>query len=106
MQVMEYVGEHYERQEVPFGQIYKWCPECVVVQCACGKRAAHKRSDIIGLVVSDCECGKDEMTSIREKLVLQLLDEEHQTNHHPWRYWHAFAYGGALKSPRSREGGE
>ncbi len=38
MQIIEYVGDHYERQEVPFGQVYKQCPECVVGQCACRKR--------------------------------------------------------------------
>jgi len=83
---------------VPFGQIYEWCPECVVVQCACRKRSTRRLVDIIGLVVPACECGKDEMTSIREELVLHLLDEEYETHHHPWRYWHTFSYTGALKS--------
>jgi hypothetical protein len=97
MQIIEYVGEHYERQEVLFGQVYKRCPECVVVQCACRKRSTHKLADIISLVVPACECGKDEMTNIREELVLQLLDEEDETHHHPWRYWHAFAYAEVLR---------
>ena len=38
MQVIERVAEHYDTQEVEFGRTYRWCPECVVVECKCGKR--------------------------------------------------------------------
>ena len=24
----------------------------------------------------------------KEELVLELLDEEYEVHHHPWRYWH------------------
>ncbi len=60
MEVIERVAEHYEAEDVEYGRVYKWCPECVVLQCACGKRATYKRADIIGgLVAPACECGKD-----------------------------------------------
>jgi hypothetical protein len=36
VQVIERVAEHYDTQEVEFGIIYHWCPECVVVECKCG----------------------------------------------------------------------
>jgi hypothetical protein len=88
VEVIERIAEHYEAQEVPYGRVYEWCPERVVIQCACGKRSTHKRVDIISLVVTACECGKDEMAGIREELIFQLLDEEYEAHHHPWRYWH------------------
>ncbi len=28
------------------------------------------------------------MTSFSEELRDQLLDEEYEPHHHPWRYWH------------------
>ncbi len=88
VEIIERIAEHYEAQDVQYGRVYKWCPESVVVQCACGKRATHKSADIISLVVTVCECNKDEMAGIREELVLELPDEEYEARHHPWRYWH------------------
>jgi len=92
MQVIEYVEEHYERQEVPFGQTYKWCPEGAVIRCACGKRAAFNMSDL-ARSVDACACGADETAGIKEALqghhaeVLgQMLPEDYQTTHHPWLY--------------------
>jgi hypothetical protein len=38
VQVIERVAEHYDTHETEFGRIYHWCPECVVVECKCGKR--------------------------------------------------------------------
>jgi len=92
MQVIEYREEHYERQEVPFGQIYKWCPEGVVVMCACGKRATFKMSDLLAGSVDTCACGADERAGIKEALqshhteVLGQMLEDYQTTHHPWLY--------------------
>ncbi len=91
MQIMEYVEEHYEKQEVPFGQTYKWCPEGVVVMCACGKRATFKVSDLAGSVDA-CACGADETAGIKEELqshhteVLGQMLEDYQTTHHPWHH--------------------
>ena len=36
VKVIERSVERYEVQEVEFGRVYKWCPECVVVECDCG----------------------------------------------------------------------
>ena len=91
MQVIEYLDEHYETQEVPFGRSYKWCPEGVVVMCACGKRATFKMTDFAGSLDA-CTCGADETTGIKEALqshhteVLGQLLEDYQTTHHPWLY--------------------
>src|SRR5215208_1573747 len=51
MRIVERVAGHYEAQEVEFGRVYTWNPECVVAECDCGKRATFKRSDVVeGLV--------------------------------------------------------
>ena len=86
MRVIERVVEHYAVQEMPFGRVYQWCPERVVVECKCGKRMTYKRSEIIGSEVSSCECDKDNTATIREEVVIQLLDEEYEAHHHPWLY--------------------
>ena len=88
MQVIERVAEHYDVQEVPFGRDYKWSPEQVVVKCKCGTKLTLKRSEILDSEVSSCECGKDHTATIREELLIRLLDEEYEAHHHPWRYWH------------------
>ena len=91
MQVIEYLAEHYETQEVPFGKSYKWCPEGAVVMCACGKRATFKMSDLAGSVDA-CACGADETAGIKEELqshhkeVLGQLLKDYQTIHPPWLY--------------------
>ncbi len=94
MQLIERVAEHYEVQEVEFGRVYKWCPESVVVECKCGKRANHKRADLISREVSACVCGKDDLARIRTEVVLELVDEDYEATHHPWRYWHPPAGSG------------
>jgi hypothetical protein len=86
MRIIERVPEHYDVQEVQFGRVYGWHPESVVVECRCGKRMTLKRWDIIDSP-PDCECGKDHTASIREEVVVELLDEDYEATHHPWRYW-------------------
>jgi hypothetical protein len=89
MRVIERIAEHYDVQEVPFGKDYRWSPEQVVVECSnCAKRTTYKRSQILGSEVLRCECGKANTATIREELVIRLIDEEYEAHHHPWRYWH------------------
>jgi hypothetical protein len=68
-------------------RIYRWCPECVVVECNCGKMKTFSRSELIK-AESACECGTDNTTRVREDVVLELADEDYEVHHHPWRYWH------------------
>ena len=84
MRVIERIAEHYDVQEMPFGRDYKWSPEQVILECKCGERTTHKRSEIIGSEVISCECGKDDAAHIREELVIQVVDEEYEAHHHPW----------------------
>ena len=86
MRVIERVAEHYDLQEMPFGRIYQWSAEQVVIECKCGKKITLKGSEIIGSEVISCECGKDNTARIREELILWLIDEEYVAHHHPWRH--------------------
>lgn len=85
--VIERLEAHYEVQDVEMGKVYRWWPESVVVECKCGKRVALTRSELID-TMPDCKCGMDHTASVREEMVLELLDEDYEAHHHPWRYWH------------------
>ncbi len=87
MQITEHLEEHYEVQEQPFGRSYKWCPECVVVECDCGARS------ILTASMTICsKCGVDHTLGIQKELqrhqpeVLGQMMEEHEGTRHPWRY--------------------
>jgi hypothetical protein len=87
MQVIERIAGHYDVRERPFGRDYRWSLEQVVIECSkCAKRVTPTRSQIIGSVVLECECGKANTARIREELVVLLVDEEYEAHHHPWFY--------------------
>ncbi len=88
MRIVERVESHYETQEVEVGRVYKWRPESVVIECKCGKRTPHKRSELIDSVFT-CECGADHMAGTREELFVELLEEKEDETVHPWRYQHS-----------------
>ena len=91
MRVVGRVAGHYEvHEEMECGSIYRRCPECVVVECNCGKSMSLTRSDILG-IGPECECGMDHTASVREEVVFHLLDEDHESRLHPWRYLHTLA---------------
>ena len=74
---------------MPFGRVYKWCPESAVVECDCGESTIFKTSTLTGSVVL-CECGTDNMDGIQEECqshqseVLGQRLEDYETGHHPW----------------------
>ena len=83
MKIAERIEGHYE---VPNGGAHGWRPERVVLECKCGERVYYKRTMLLGSVVR-CECGKDHSVSIREDLVLEVLEDNEIL--HPWRHWRA-----------------
>jgi hypothetical protein len=91
MQVMKHLEGHYELQEVPFGRIYEWCPESVVVECDCGQRSILKVSALSGCGAL-CACGADLATVIQENLeghqpeVQGQMLSDYEAVHHPWLY--------------------
>ena len=87
MEIIERREGHYDAQEVPFGTVYRWCPECVVVECRCGKRLSLKRSSHIDSRTPVCDCGEDRMDGVQEEveMVGQVMMEADRAMH-PWRY--------------------
>ncbi len=77
MELIERVAGHYEAQDVEFGRVHRWCPECVVIKCDCGERQIFDCSSTV------CECGRDHADDIREELSTRRLGDEEL---HPWRY--------------------
>ena len=78
MQIIERTEGHYDVQEVEFGRVYKWCPECVVVKCDCGERTTLTPSE------TTCpECGSEHASVVRQELTPRRLGDEIT---HPWRY--------------------
>ena len=62
--VIERIEAHYETQDAEMGKVYRWCPESVVVECNCGKRATFSTSS-----VSACSrCGEDHVDIVGEVL--------------------------------------
>src|ERR687884_248491 len=86
MQVIERIPEHYDVREMPFGRSYRWSPECIVLECECGKKTTFKRSSLISSMAV-CQCGEDRAVGIEEEVVGQMmLGEDWELAHHPWRH--------------------
>lgn len=77
VRVIERSGGRYEVQDVEFGQVYKWCPECVVVECDCGEMT------ILTPSMATCRCGADHTDLVRGEHVARRSGDEAL---HPWRY--------------------
>jgi hypothetical protein len=79
MRVIDRVGGRYDVEEAEFGRVYRWCPECVVIECDCGERITLTGS------VTICQCGTDHAAVVREGLA-DLRRPEGEAAH-PWRSW-------------------
>jgi len=80
VRVIERIGERYEVQEVEFGRVYKWCPECVVIECDCGEMT------ILTPSMAMCRCGADHTALVREELLSRGIRSLGDKVLHPWRY--------------------
>ena len=59
LKVIERTEGGYEVQDAPFGKVYKWCPENVVVKCECGERLA-----LTSLETTCGRCGVDHESTV------------------------------------------
>lgn len=75
--IVECIEGHYETKEMPYGWVYKWYPEHVVVECECGERIVVTRS------VTICGCGADHTAVVREALA--ATEQSGDEVSHPWR---------------------
>jgi hypothetical protein len=77
--VIEHIEGCYEVQEVPFGMVYKWSPQRLVVECGCGERTtlSSSRTTCTG-------CGMDHATVVQERLGTEQPEAVDEALH-PWR---------------------
>lgn len=77
--IVERTEGHYDVREVEFGRVYRWCPDCVVVECDCGERLTLSASS-----TATCHrCGADHTAALRAEVAAKQLGDEAL---HPWRY--------------------
>jgi hypothetical protein len=75
--VIERVEAHYEVRDVEMGEVYRWHPESIVVECYCGKEPTLTASK------NACsECGADHRTIVEGVLGASPENEEVYC---PWR---------------------
>ena len=77
--VIERTEGRYEVHEVEFGEVYRWLPERLVVECGCGRTLSLTTSE------TTCDCGADHAAVAREELSAKRLGNEPP---HPWRHLH------------------
>ena len=76
--MVERTEGRYEVQEVQFGRVYRWCPECIVIECDCGERLTLTSS------MTTCHrCGADRAALVSEGLADRRSGDKAL---HPWRY--------------------
>ena len=62
VRVIKRTKAQYEARQVGFGEIYRWSPERLVLQCECGERPALTNS------VTGCDgCGTDYVFIFRDE---------------------------------------
>jgi hypothetical protein len=79
MQIIERTEGLYEVQYVEFGQVYRWRPASVVVECSCGAK-----QNLTGSTTECGECGVDHTGTVRE--VLATAKQQGDEALRPWRY--------------------
>jgi hypothetical protein len=78
MQILERIEGYYEVRDVEFGTVYRWCPECVLVECDCGETLT-----LTGSETRCAWCNADHMAAVWQKLATRQAEDE---STHPWRY--------------------
>ncbi len=73
MRVIAREPEHYEVHEVPYGKVYSWRPERIVLECDCGGALVWERP------VTVCACGA---------VHTDVLSEERRMDERRYRPWH------------------
>jgi hypothetical protein len=79
-QIIENIEAHYETHEVPFGRIYEWHPEHIIVECGCGERFTLSATS----TTPTCRCGTDLGAIVRT--IQKHEDWLPDKIRHPWLY--------------------
>src|SRR5215212_1045239 len=78
--IIEDIEAHYETLEVPFGRIYEWHPEHIIVECGCGERFTLSATS----TTTTCRCGIDHGAILRN--IERHADPLSDKISHPWVY--------------------
>src|SRR5918993_2874447 len=78
-QIIESIEAHYSTLEVPFGRVYKWHPEYIIIECDCGQKLLITGTSNIPTCP---QCGADYGALVHDIRYREerLRDEEV----HPW----------------------
>lgn len=76
--VVECLQGYYESEKVPFGRVYRWRTQAVVVECSCGERATLTSS-----ITTCAGCGTDYSAIVQERLPAERTEAGEVL--HPWR---------------------
>jgi len=79
MQIIERTEGRYEVQDVEFGQVYRWRPATMLVECNCGAM-----QNLTGSTTECGECGADHAVAVRQ--VLASAKQPGDEALRPWRY--------------------
>ncbi len=71
MALIESTEGHYEVQDGELGKTYRWCLDCVLVECDCGETTTLTSSE------TTCAwCGADHASAVQDELAAQWLEDE------------------------------
>ena len=80
-QILQRVQARYERHEMPFGNLYRWHPAAVALECDCGEKVTLSATS----PATTCRrCGADLGTFVRDIKEREGRLPEKLT--HPWFY--------------------
>lgn len=79
--VIKRMPAHYEVQNVELGEVYRWCPESVIIECDC--------DETLTLTASRTACSRcgAEYAAIAEEVLGPRSEDEVD---HPWRSVHPY----------------
>ncbi len=80
VRVIEHLEGCYAAEEVPFGVVYEWSPECVVIECECASRTT-----LTAFMTICSGCGIDHAEVVRRELGT-MQTRAGVKDLHPWRY--------------------
>jgi hypothetical protein len=79
--IIEDIEAHYETHEVPFGRIYEWHPEHIIVECDCGERFTFSATST---TITCCRCGTEHGAIVRE--IQRHEGRLPDKSIHPWHH--------------------
>ena len=73
---------HYQTREVPFGRLYEWHPEHIIVECGCGESFTLSATSS---TTTTCRCGT-ELGAILRNIERHAETPQSDKIRHPWLY--------------------